>query len=91
MTSQRVEKQYSKLCEVVIKGDGKDYMYQRYVDYVLAHLYVANPQGRIQAIEELKISEYQELFQKGRVASTHFKTAGTYTYQIITACEASKK
>ncbi len=51
MTSQRVEKQYSKLCEDVVNVCGKDYMYQRFVDYVLAHLYVANPQGRIQAIQ----------------------------------------
>lgn len=65
--------------------------YQVFMDYVVSHLYVANPQARIGAIETMTIGAYNTLKAKGMVPCTSFKTADTYAFQYISACEASMR
>lgn len=61
------------------------------MDYLVSHLYVANPQARIGAIQTMTMGAYNTLKEKGMVPCTNFKTAETYTYQYISACEASMR
>lgn len=62
---------------------------QTYLDYMLAHLYVANPQARIGAIQNMIILDYQSLLESGAVPSRDFKTAEKYSFQYISACDAT--
>ncbi len=59
------------------------------MDYVVSHLYVANPQARIGAIQTMTMEAYHVLKAKGMVPCTNFKTAETYSFQYISACEAT--
>jgi len=89
----RSEKGISKICTDVSKGNIliSPQAYQEFVDFLISHLYVANPQARIGAIQCLTLSGYQSLNAKGVVSCSDFKTADAYAYQCVTACPASQR
>jgi hypothetical protein len=87
---RRAESGIKRLCREVREGAIlTSAAYQRYMDFTLAHLYVANPQARIGAIQAMTMAAFEMLESKGMVPSTSFKTERNYTFQYISACEAS--
>ncbi len=54
--------------------------------FTICHFYVGNPQGRIGALNEMKIKDIQRLKAVGMIGSSHFKTRETYGVQFISAC-----
>jgi hypothetical protein len=65
----------------------EDYLAATY--FVVCHLYIGNPQGRIGALNELKLSDFDQLKSDGMVGSPHFKTVDTYGVQYISACNST--
>jgi hypothetical protein len=63
--------------------------YNKYLEFVISHLYIANPQARIGAIKDLTLSDYELLKAHGMISCQQFKTSETYTYQHVTACPAT--
>jgi hypothetical protein len=90
--SLRAEPGIKKLCRQVRDGSIlSPNAYQLFMDYVVSHLYVANPQARIGAIQTMTMEAYDVLKSKGMVPCTNFKTSETYSFQYISACEASMR
>lgn len=65
--------------------------YIQIVNFISAHLYVANPQSRVGAINRLTIKQCRILCDEGRLECSDFKTWETYEAQFITACPATIK
>ena len=57
--------------------------YEWVLGLIIACLYVFSPQGRIQAVASLLMSQLTELLESGHVLSRAFKTAPTYYYQPV--------
>lgn len=56
-------------------------------NFCISHLYVGNPQGRIGAINEMKLQDLLRLKEDGIVGSPHLKTRETFGVQFIAACK----
>lgn len=65
--------------------------YLRVINFIAAHLYVANPQSRVGAINRLTIDQSKILIADGRLECSDFKTWESYEAQYITACPATIK
>jgi len=65
--------------------------YNDSLNFIIAHLFVANPQSRIGAINRLTMLQYPELCSQGRIDCTDFKTWATYEAQYVHACPATIK
>lgn len=89
LTSGSYEPKINKICSQYRQGFIVPGASQIYMDYLMAHLYVANPQARIGAFESLSLAALQKLKEDGMVPSSNFKTSSTYSYQFVTAGEAS--
>lgn len=63
--------------------------YLRVINFIAAHLYVANPQSRVGAINRLTLDQCQILCTDGRLECSDFKTWESYEAQFITACPAT--
>lgn len=88
----RDQREIKKLCLQLRNGSIlSSNSYQIFMDYLVSHLYVANPQARIGAIQTMTMGAYNTLKARGMVPCTNFKTAETYGYQYISACEASMR
>jgi hypothetical protein len=61
----------------------------RFLVYVIAHMYVANPQARVGGLESMDIDCLPELRERGFISTSRFKTAATYGYQTIVVCSAT--
>lgn len=59
------------------------------VNFIAAHLYVANPQSRVGAINRMTWDQFEVLCSDGRLECTDFKTWESYEAQFITACPAT--
>jgi len=64
---------------------GEDYLMATY--FCICHLYVGNPQGRIGALNEMKLCDLERLKEEGMIGSPHFKTRDTFGVQFIAACK----
>ena len=64
-----------------------NYLYLVY--YMIAHIYVMNPQARVGAVGGLEMDALADLRSEGMTASSKFKTAHIYGTQFIFACDAS--
>jgi hypothetical protein len=79
-----------KLCEKAQQGNKVSKReYKAFLDFLITHFYVANPQARICAMDKLTLNHMKELKDCGKVAMEDFKTSETYNYQIIMACPAT--
>jgi hypothetical protein len=58
--------------------------YNRYMNLLSASLYCFSCQGRVGAIEDLTLSQGEELLLEGVVLSTKFKTRAKFGYQPVT-------
>lgn len=88
--SFRIEPSIIKLCERAQQGNifsKRDY--KSFLDFLISHFYVANPQARICAMDKLQLNHMHQLKDCGKVAMEDFKTCETYKYQIIMACPAT--
>lgn len=65
--------------------------YIEILNFIAAHLYVANPQSRVGAINRMTVEQSRILFSEGRLECSDFKTWETYEAQFITACPATIK
>lgn len=65
--------------------------YIQIMNFIAAHLYVANPQSRVGAINRLTLQQCRSLCDEGRLECSDFKTWETYEAQFITACPATIK
>ena len=65
--------------------------YIQILNFIAAHLYVANPQSRVGAINRLTLQQCRILCDEGRLECSDFKTWETYEAQFITACPATIK
>ena len=86
----RAENYILKIIERTKKGSvllAVDYL--RVVNFVAAHLYIANPQSRVGAINRLTLEQCRNLCREGRLECSDFKTWETYEAQFITACPAT--
>ena len=63
------------------------YLYLVY--YMIAHVYVMNPQARVGAVGRLEMDSLADLRSDGMTASSKFKTAKLYGTQFIITCDAS--
>lgn len=63
--------------------------YNRVLDFVVSHLYVANPQSRIGCINRMNLRQYQELHESGRTGCHDFKTWDKFAVQYVNACPAT--
>lgn len=63
--------------------------YLKVINYIAAHLYVANPQSRVGAINRLTVAQCHILCEDGRLECSDFKTWESYEAQFITACPAT--
>ncbi len=63
--------------------------YLRVINFIAAHLYVANPQSRVGAINRLTVDQFRVLCSHGRLECSDFKTWETFEAQFITACPAT--
>lgn len=63
------------------------YLYLVY--YMIAHVYVMNPQARVGAVGMLNMDSLAELRSDGMTASSTFKTARLYGTQFVITCQAS--
>lgn len=61
------------------------------LNFISAHLYVANPQGRVGSISRMTIEQFRILCSEGRLECSDFKTWESYEAQFITACPATIK
>lgn len=86
----RSEPEIKKICRQLRDGSLiSPSSYQIFQDYLMSHLYVANPQARVGAIQSMSMHAYGVLKARGLAPCTGFKTAETYGFQYISACEAS--
>ena len=53
-------------------------------------LYVYSPQGRISAIEDLKLHHVKDFEREGYAMSSRFKTNAAFGYQPVTTAKVSK-
>ena len=62
------------------------YVYRRFMKALCASAY-CSPQGRVQAVEDMRVSQAEELFEKSFILSSKSKTASTFGYQPVTGGE----
>jgi hypothetical protein len=63
--------------------------YNHFMSMLYSALYVYSPQGRISAIEDLKLNQVKDLEIEGYTMSTKFKTNASFGYQPVTTAEVS--
>jgi hypothetical protein len=73
--------QYHEWALSILVTNNEDH--KRFLGYIAASLYVLAPQGRIQAIQNLKLKDGHTLITEDRVLCTEFKTSATYVYQPV--------
>jgi hypothetical protein len=61
----------------------------RFLAYIIAHMYVANPQARVGGLEYMDLDCLPTLQKNGFISTSHFKTAATYGYQTIVVCPST--
>jgi hypothetical protein len=65
--------------------------YCSFLSYLMAHIYVANPQARVGAFHLLTTDTVFTLLNNdGMASSSNFKTQKTYGSQVILACKATQ-
>lgn len=83
----------TKALKIIEKAKGGGIMlsneYQKVINFLVAHLFVANPQSRVGALNRLNMDQCRQLCRDGRLACQDFKTWETYESQFITACPAT--
>jgi hypothetical protein len=88
--SSRFQPTFEKTIQKAQDGyiiSSEDYLVATY--FCICHLYVGNPQGRIGAINEMKLQDVDRLKTEGIVGSSQFKTRDTYGVQFIAACKST--
>lgn len=58
----------------------------RFLSYLITHMYLANPQARVGGLHSLRLSCLNELRCKGLTGTSAFKTAAIYGSQMIVTC-----
>jgi hypothetical protein len=66
-------------------------IYNKFMGLLYASLYVFSVQGRLSAIESLKMEHCPQLLSEGLVLSDKFKTKSKFLFQPITVSSISKK
>jgi hypothetical protein len=72
------------------RGMLEEKTYKRFMNMLYSALYVYSPQGRISAIEDLKLIQVNDLKTDGYAMSTRFKTNASFGYQPVTTAKVSK-
>lgn len=61
-----------------------------FLDFLISHLYVANPQARIGAIQTLLLVDWERM-KDGTISCSQFKTEATFGYQFVSICLATQR
>lgn len=86
----RIEPTMIRLCSQTMEGGIlPSISYNRFLEFVIAHLYIYNPQARIGAIKELTLGDFEQLRMTGIISCENFKTSETYKFQHVTTCPAT--
>jgi hypothetical protein len=61
----------------------------RYLQFLISHIYLTNPQARIGGIAQLDFAKLEDLRNKGIANTDTFKTSATFGFQFIVLGQAS--
>jgi hypothetical protein len=86
----RIEPTMIRLCSQTMEGGIlPSSSYNRFLEFIVSHLYIFNPQARIGAIKELTLEDFDQLKMTGIISCEMFKTSETYHFQHVTTCPAT--
>lgn len=72
------------------RGMLEENTYKHFMNMLYSALYVYSPQGRISAIEDLKLHHVKDFESEGYAMSSRFKTNAAFGYQPVTTAKVSK-